>query len=98
MSNQDDKYWFGRKKYGYGWVPINKYGWFVLLGYSFLIMLGAWLILKDAPDDDFAKEAITFFAYSAGMFVVLIWVCFKKGPRPRLQRGGKPIRKKKKES
>lgn len=88
-----DDYWFGRKKYGYGWVPINKYGWYVVLGYAFLVMFGAWFILKDAPDDDIAKEAVIFIVYTLVLVALFFYICSKKGPKPRWQRGGEPIRK-----
>lgn len=76
--------WFKRKLYGWGWEPANKKGWLVILIYVILLLL----ILSNLaninnPKDLILKIVLPSFILS----LVLIFVSYKKGEKPRFQWG-----------
>ena len=82
-------YWFKRRRYGWGFMPVTWQGWAVILGYVLIVaaLIPAFL---DAPEAVAAKEAgffvILFTAATAGMLMI----SFSKGPRPHWRWGRKP--------
>lgn len=43
------KYWFKRKRYGWGWMPVTIQGWaLILVHVSF--MIGLWFLLFDGVE------------------------------------------------
>ena len=82
MDNQQ-KYWFPAKKYGWGWsLPTRWQGWLVLVGYiAALAALGSLF-----PP----KESHASFVAGAGVLtVVLLAICWIKGEPPKWRSGGK---------
>ncbi|MCX6754285.1 MAG: hypothetical protein NTU81_00445 [Candidatus Nomurabacteria bacterium] len=75
---KNNKIWFVNKTYGYGWTPYTWEGWLVLL---------FWLILF-IPLTLFAKYnwilSTTGILFISGL---LIYVCYKKGEKPKWQWG-----------
>lgn len=71
-------YWFKRKLYGWGWVPVKIQGWMVIL--VWVIMFSS-LITK--IDHEGSKNILFVFISVA----VLIYICYKKGEKPRWQWG-----------
>jgi hypothetical protein len=70
--NQDEpRYWFRAKRYGFGWgLPLTWQGWAFLGGWLVALPVGARLI----PRDGFSL-CIFFLA----MVVLLLAVCWWKG-------------------
>lgn len=76
--------WFKRKKYGYGWVPVNFKGWGVLLAYTLITVLIFTQLQNDlAIYDIFVQIILPMIIATA----VLISVCIKKGEKPAWQWG-----------
>ncbi len=74
--DENNPYWFARKRYGWGWgLPLRWEGWAVLAAYAIgMTLLGIFV----SP----AKSMI-WFLY--GVFVLtgaLIWICAAKGEPP----------------
>ena len=75
---KNNKIWFVRKSYGYGWTPSTWEGWLVLL---------LWLIVF--------IPLITMVEYNLILSLggilfatgLLIYICYKKGEKPRWQWG-----------
>ena len=85
------RYWFKRKKYGYGWYPYTWEGWVTVLGAMVVIIL---LSLSYGHRLD-----TTPLPFTLGVIIVvglLILLSYLKGETPRWQWGGEPIHKKKK--
>lgn len=75
-----NKIWFVNKTYGYGWTPSTWEGWLVLLG---------WLILF-VPLMVAAKYNLILSMTGICIITgILLYVCYKKGEKPRWQWGGK---------
>lgn len=76
-NNTSKKFWFKRKKYGWGWAPATWQGWLSLAGYTFF--LSCYPVF-------FADEK----SFSMGVFLIiailltvgLVIVCFQKGEKP----------------
>jgi len=73
-----NKIWFRRKLYGWGWYPSTLEGWLVILVWALIFTS---LMIK--IDHEIEKN-ILFIFISTG---VLIYVCYKKGEKPRWQWG-----------
>ena len=73
-----NKIWFRRKRYGWGWVPATREGWL-----SILIWLVLLLWIEQKMDQNEMKN-ITVIILMVG---ALIYLCYKKGEKPRWQWG-----------
>jgi len=77
MEN-NKKIWFRRKLYGWGWYPVTWEGWLTILVWVVLVYLSARTI---------DHEGLKNFLFILILVVALIWVCYKKGEKPRWQWG-----------
>ena len=80
--------WFKRKLYGWGWVPVRWQGWAVILIYLGLILtlvLNREESIPGNPDSgsNFLVLGLPIIILTA----LLIYICYKKGERPRSQWG-----------
>ena len=76
MKDNPKGYWFKRKIYGWGWIPVKWEGWFTVL--VFVMVL---LILQKAF---LVNEKLIEFYVSLGVSIaVLIFICIKKGETPK---------------
>jgi Na+/glutamate symporter len=74
--SEHPKYWFPAKRVGWGWgLPHVWQGWLVLIVFGALVVAGAIALLPK-------YGAATFVAYSAGLCVVLVLICWAKGEPP----------------
>lgn len=74
----EKKLWFKRKSYGWGWTPITWQGWLVIVLYIVFIVSG----VADLDHESFKNILLIILAT-----VLLIYICYKKGPKPRWQWG-----------
>ena len=73
-----DKFWFPAMKYGVGWgFPVAWQGWAALLAYMALVISGS-LFLTGSPG-----RFIFFPVYVIAVTVLLVFICWKKGERPK---------------
>lgn len=80
--------WFKAKRYGWGWVPCAWQGWLVLVAYLVLTWI-IFLPIDSAPYE--AGEVIKNFIIPQLLItVLLIWVCYRKGEKPRWRWGSDP--------
>ena len=73
-----NKLWFKAKCYGWGWYPCSWEGWLVILIWVTLFTFG---VLK--MDHEWLKNVIFISIFTA----ILIWICYKKGEKPRWRWG-----------
>jgi hypothetical protein len=80
MNTGDQKYWFPAKRYGFGWgAPITWQGWAVLV---------SWLIVFFSGVRFFAvRHSRLHIAFAAGMVILLLIICYRKGEPPRWRWG-----------
>lgn len=90
MSNKK-KFWFKRKRYGYGWVPSTWQGWLVIVLYMFVVGLVSYLVLHDANESPITTVDLAFFYGTIIIAVaILLIVTRTKGPKPKWRWGKKP--------
>ncbi|HVL49935.1 MAG TPA: hypothetical protein VM754_00340 [Actinomycetota bacterium] len=82
-------YWFKRRRYGYGWVPVARQGWLVVAGYLVLVVAMA-LAFLDAPEEVQGRELGLFLVFVAVATFGLIRICLVKGPKPHWRWGPTP--------
>lgn len=84
-----NKYWFKRKRYGYGWVPVTWQG-FAALGIYLVLLLAIGLTLLDVQNDSKNRELGFFFTFVIVISFAMIRVCYRMGPKPKWRWGKKP--------
>jgi len=90
LKDNPQGYWFKRKLYGWGWVPVRWQGWCVILLYILLI-LSLLLIREEAipGNPDSGSNFLTFALPIIILTILLVVVAYKRGEKPRWQ-WGKP--------
>ena len=74
-----NKLWFRAKYYGWGWYPSSWEGWLVLLAWAVLFAL----TMSRINDHEWLKNIVFIFVFTG----ILIWICYKKGEKPRWRWG-----------
>jgi hypothetical protein len=85
IKNNPEGYWFKRKLYGWGWTPAKWQGWAVIAIYLVVILYTAVDI--DSRSHSVSDMMIGLFAPLVVATGILIYICYKKGERPRWQWG-----------
>jgi hypothetical protein len=84
MKDNPKKYWFKRKLYGWGWVPVTWQGWLVIALYLLLVFAFAFTLDEQSPPQE---VMFTFILPMTLLTATLIRICYKKGEAPRWQWG-----------
>ncbi len=74
----NNKIWFKRKLYGWGWTPCTWEGWVTIL-----VWIAVFLYTVSKVDHEWLKNLIVVFIMTG----ILIFICYKKGEKPRWQWG-----------
>jgi len=81
MKDNPKRYWFKRRLYGWGWVPVRWAGWVVVLFFIlFLLLEGFAISLKSNPSKG---DFLFFFGNLILAVVVLMIICYKNGEKPK---------------
>lgn len=79
-----ERYWFKRKLFGWGWMPVTWEGWLVTAGYAALIVLFASSIDEYSP----VREIMfTFVLPVVLLTIAFIRIAYRTGERPKWQWG-----------
>lgn len=88
LKNNPQGYWFKAKLYGWGWTPAKWQGWLVFLTYIALILYIVTTREDSVPGNlDSGSNFITFALPIIVLTMLLIYICYKKGEKPRWQWG-----------
>lgn len=85
LKDNPKGYWFRRKLYGWGWTPATRDGWFTMLIFVVLVSLNAWRIDLQASSP--RDLLINFIPQTFFLVLILLFVCYKTGEKPRWQWG-----------
>jgi uncharacterized membrane protein YhaH (DUF805 family) len=72
------KMWFKRKLYGWGWTPATWEGWLIILLWIIILVS-----LVQTMDHEWFKNIIFIIIMTS----ILIFICYKKGEKPKWQWG-----------
>jgi hypothetical protein len=89
MKQVETKYWFKRRRYGYGYTPVTWQGWLSVAGAVGVIVGLAFVILPSDSQAPSLSQALLFTAVVAAVLVVLVKITYAKGPTPARWRWGK---------
>lgn len=81
------KYWFKRRRYGYGWVPATYEGWLVMAIYAVLV---AVVVAAYATTPLENRSTLVFLVGLLTVTLCMICIAIAKGPQPRWRWGRKP--------
>ena len=85
LKDNPNGYWFKRKLYGWGWFPVKWQGWLTLAIFVLLVLLSRIDIKFDSST---TNSEISWFIFKVVLLVIiLIFICYKKGEKPRWQWG-----------
>lgn len=79
-THNPEGYWFKRKLYGWGWMPVRWQGWLVVMVAIALIVFGIYV----GETDDAPGAALLGILLAAGL---LFGFGYWKGEKPRWQWG-----------
>ncbi|MFZ1720985.1 MAG: hypothetical protein WAU07_00610 [Microgenomates group bacterium] len=88
MKNHN-KYWFKRKRYGWGWVPVTWQGWLVIALEVLFLLTVSNTLLKDVPESTYQSEVGVFLGLVFLSASVVVFIAYKKGPVPKWRWGKK---------
>lgn len=72
LKDNPNNLWFKRKLYGWGWTPAKWQGWLIIALYILIIIFSVY-----------REDFITIIIAT----ILLIYICYKKGEKPRWQWG-----------
>lgn len=89
MANNPNKYWFKRRRYGYGWTPVTWKGWLIIGVFLTVVLGGSWYLTQQKPEP---TDTDIFWFYTALFIAVVMLFIFTrlKGPYPKWRWGKKP--------
>jgi len=90
LKDNPEGYWFKRRLYGWGWVPVKWQGWAVIVSYIVALLLLAFTLDESSSRSEVSFMFIIPFVL---MTVALIRICYRKGERPRWTWGLKGVKK-----
>ncbi len=80
-KNKETKLWFKRKRYGWGWTPCSWEGWLVLAAYL-ILMIDTFKNIN-AVQHSGSDTFINFSPRFIILTLALIFICYKKGEKPK---------------
>ncbi len=89
LKDNPQGYWFKRKLYGWGWTPVKWQGWLVLALCIAGMVWGFPEMVRDQRAHQYLDSVLVLgVIVKAVVFLsLLIFVCYKKGEKPRWQWG-----------
>jgi uncharacterized membrane protein YhaH (DUF805 family) len=85
LKDNPNHYWFKRKIFGWGWVPVTWQGFAVIIIFVGLI-IGIAVPLDKQPQS--VSDAVySFFVPLVVLIILLIGLCYWKGEPPNWQWG-----------
>ncbi len=85
IKNNPNHYWFKRKLYGWGWTPVTWQGWLVIAIFLAYLCWNEWVLLQSV--EPVTGPLAWFFAKTFLAILILFFVCYKKGQKPKWQWG-----------
>ena len=88
MKNKQ-KFWFKRRRYGYGWIPVTWQGVVTIIIFLFVVIFSSIILLKDVEKNTYQPEASMFVLVLSISTFIFIEISYKMGPPPRWRWGSK---------
>jgi len=89
MKNKQN-FWFKRRRYGYGWIPVTWQGVVTIIIFLFVVIFSSIILLKDVEKNTYQPKVGMFILVLSISILVFIGISYKMGPPPRWRWGSKP--------
>lgn len=83
------RYWFKRRRYGYGLTPASREGWLTMGVYLAAAFGGAMAVGAFTPTP-LGRSVFIYFVLVLVLTVAVIGIAIRKGPQPRWRWGRQP--------
>lgn len=85
LKDNPKGYWFKRKLYGWGWVPVKMQGWIVILIFIAVLVLNGIYFESTIPKggEPSTIGLTLFFVVIIVAVIVMIAIGYAKGEKPR---------------
>lgn len=80
LKDNPEGYWFKRKLFGWGWVPVRWEGWVVIVVGLAVLLAGAYVGEVDDAPGAFVIGLVLFIA-------IIFYFGYTRGEKPRWQWG-----------
>lgn len=81
LKDNPEGYWFKRKLFGWGWVPVRWQGWVIVGVYiAALVYISTYV---DGNSHSVSDTLYGVFVPFVVMTILLIVICYKKGEKPK---------------
>ncbi|MDB5244461.1 MAG: hypothetical protein JWN18_331 [Parcubacteria group bacterium] len=88
LKDNPEGLWFKRKLYGWGWMPATWQGWAVIAAFILYIGIVGSYFAERAEAQALVNGDITAFVVKIVVCVaVLVYICYRKGEKPKWQWG-----------
>ena len=89
MNKERKEYWFKRKRYGFGWIPICWKGWLLIIIYLVIVVSGTLIYL---PQYGFTESEASwiYFVFVTILSTILVIISSLKGPSLKWRWGKSP--------
>jgi isopentenyl-diphosphate delta-isomerase len=86
MESEKPKLWFRAKRYGWGWYPVSWEGWLIIAIFVAVLTLHALLSVSETVEPT-NNEIYWFFVRTSILVFLLIYICYRRGEKPRWRWG-----------
>ena len=85
LRDNPEGYWFKAKLYGWGWVPVRWEGWVTLIAFIAILFFNFFRL--DANSHSASDTIRPFIIQTAVLVALLLYICWRKGEKPRWRWG-----------
>lgn len=83
------RYWFKRRRFGFGWTPATREGW-LTLGLYLAAVLGGAIVLGAFTTDPPGWTVAVYLLIVLVLTIVFFAIAISKGPKPKWRWGRHP--------
>lgn len=89
MADSEKKYWFKRKRYGWGWTPVTMQAWVAVISYL-VFVVGCTIVFSNIDELNSGTGLSLLFLVITSSTLSLLWFAYSHGPMPKWRWGKKP--------
>lgn len=86
-DSKSKKYWFKRKRFGWGWIPTTWQGWLVIVVWLIFILYLSKLFEAGKNSTAETEMAIIFVSLVFLSVIPLVLIACLRGPKPKWRWG-----------
>ena len=84
LKDNPKGYWFKRRLYGWGWVPVKTEGFIIILTFIGILLLNVFyfVFIVSKNKNPSRLDLAIFFGVIIISLIFIFWICYKKGEKP----------------